>query len=117
MKLDTGLFKLDFEDHHAVLGLPITADAKVVRKRYLAIARRLHPDSLSGLSEDDAQQASDLLSKWVNPAYEALSQEKISAEHQIILKLKGQGLKQSATPPEVSSEEARTLLQAAAPQA
>ncbi|MEB3288433.1 MAG: DnaJ domain-containing protein [Leptolyngbya sp.] len=113
MKLDTGLFKLDFEDHHAVLGLPITADAKVVRKRYLAIARRLHPDSLAGVSDDDAQQASDLLSKWVNPAYEALSQEKISAEHQIILKLKGQGLKQAPTPPDVSSDAARTLLQAA----
>jgi len=112
MKLDTGLFRLDFEDHHAVLGIPITADAKVVRKRYLAIARKLHPDSLSGLSDDDIQQASDLLSKWVNPAYESLSQEKIFAEHQIILKLKGQGLKQAPTPPDVNSEAARTLLQA-----
>jgi tetratricopeptide (TPR) repeat protein len=37
MKLDTGLFRLDFEDHHAVLGISITADAKVVGKRYLAI--------------------------------------------------------------------------------
>ncbi|QQE65491.1 molecular chaperone DnaJ [Leptolyngbya sp. BL0902] len=112
MKLDTGLFSLDFEDHHAVLGIPITADAKAVRKRYLMIARKLHPDSLSGISDEDAQQASDLLSKWVNPAYEALSQEKIFSEHQIILKLKGQGLRRSPTPPAVTSASAQTLLQA-----
>ena len=112
MKLDYGLFKLDFEDHHAVLGIPITADARAVRKRYLTIARKLHPDSLSGLSDADAQQANDLLSKWVNPAYESLNQEKLFTEHQIMLKLKGQGLKRSPTPPEISSEAAQTLLQA-----
>jgi curved DNA-binding protein CbpA len=112
MKLDHGLFKFDFEDHHAVLGIPITADARAVRKRYLAIARKLHPDSLSGLSEDEAQQANELLSKWVNPAYESLSQEKLSTEHQIMLKLKGQGLKRSPAPPEISSEAAKTLLKA-----
>lgn len=112
MKLDYGLFKLDFEDHHAVLGIPITADAKAVRKRYLTIARKLHPDSLSGLSEEETQQAKELLSKWVNPAYESLNQEKLFTEHQIMLKLKGQGLKRSPSPPEISSEVAKTLLQA-----
>lgn len=112
MKLDYGLFKLDFEDHHAVLGIPITADAKAVRKRYLAIARKLHPDSLSGLSEAETQHAKELLSKWVNPAYESLNQEKLFTEHQIMLKLKGQGLKRSPSPPEISSEVAQTLLQA-----
>ncbi len=112
MKLDHGLFKFDFEDHHAVLGIPITADAKSVRKRYLAIARKLHPDSLSGLSEEEIQQAKELLSKWVNPAYESLSQEKLFTEHQIMLKLKGQGLKRSPTPPEISSEAAQTLMKA-----
>lgn len=112
MRLDAGLFKLDFEDHHAVLGIPVTADARAVRKRYLAIARRLHPDSLSGLSESDSQQANELLSKWVNPAYEALNQEKLFTEHQLMLKLKGQGLKRSPTPPDITSEAAQTLLQA-----
>lgn len=112
MRLDAGLFKLDFEDHHAILGIPITADARAVRKRYLTIARKLHPDSLSGLSEADAQQANELLSKWVNPAYEALNQEKCFTEHQLMLKLKGQGLKRSPTPPETSCEVAQTLLQA-----
>ncbi|NJL48274.1 MAG: J domain-containing protein [Leptolyngbyaceae cyanobacterium SM2_5_2] len=112
MRLNQGLFKLDFEDHHAVLGVPITADAAAVRKRYLAIARRLHPDSLSANSEADAQQASELLSKWVNPAYKILSQEKSFTEHQLVLKLKGQSLQQAATPPAVSSEAAQGLLKA-----
>lgn len=112
MKLDAGLFKLDFEDHHAVLGIPVTADARSVRKRYLTIARKLHPDSLSGISDQAAQQANELLSKWVNPAYEALNQEKLFTEHQLMLKLKGQGLKRSPTPPDITSEAAKTLLQA-----
>lgn len=112
MKPDQGLFQLDFNDHHAVLGVPVTADAKAVRKRYLAIARRLHPDSLSGASEADAQRASDILSKLVNPAYEALSQEKTSTEHGIMLKLKGQTLRRVGTAPDVSSTAAQTLLKA-----
>jgi curved DNA-binding protein CbpA len=112
MKPDQGLFKLDFDDHHAVLGVPVTADAKAVRKRYLAIARMLHPDSLSGSTTIDAQRASDVLSKLVNPAYEALTQEKSSTEHGIMLKLKGQSLRQVGTAPTVSSPEAQTLLKA-----
>ncbi|MBD2105759.1 J domain-containing protein [Nodosilinea sp. FACHB-13] len=112
MKPDQGLFQLDFDDHHAVLGVPVTADAKAVRKRYLAIARMLHPDSLSGAAATDAQRASDILSKLVNPAYEALTQEKSSTEHGIMLKLKAQSLRQIGTAPTVSSAEAQSLLKA-----
>ncbi|MFQ4139529.1 J domain-containing protein [Nodosilinea sp. PGN35] len=112
MKPEQGLFQLDFDDHHAVLGVPVTADAKAVRKRYLAIARLLHPDSLSGATATDAQRASDILSKLVNPAYEALSQEKSSTEHGIMLKLKGQTLRRVGTAPAVSSATAQTLLNA-----
>ncbi|WOD38741.1 tetratricopeptide repeat protein [Nodosilinea sp. E11] len=113
MKPDQGLFQFDFDDHHAVLGVPITADAKAVRKRYLAIARKLHPDSLSGATATQAQQASDVLSKLVNPAYEALSQEKSSTEHALVLKLKGQSLRQTGTAPPVTSALAQDLLKAA----
>ena len=103
MRLDQGLFKLDFNDHYAVLGLPMDADGKVVRKRYLQIARKLHPDSMSGASEDVVRKASDTLSKLVNPAYETLSQEKSSNEYQIVLKMRGQTLQRSNTPPEVET--------------
>jgi curved DNA-binding protein CbpA len=110
MQLDQGLFKLDFDDHYAVLGLPIDADNKVVRKRYLQIARKLHPDSMTGLSAEVVQKASETLSKLVNPAYETLSQEKANHEYQIVLKMRGQTLGRSQTPPDVSTSTAKHLL-------
>jgi curved DNA-binding protein CbpA len=72
--IDRGLFKFDFTDHHAILGIPVSADAKEARKRYLNIARKLHPDSIKAANEAEKKQASQLLSKLVNPAYEQLSQ-------------------------------------------
>lgn len=92
MQVNRGLFKLDLVDHHAILGVPLDADAKQVRKRYLKIARKLHPDSLRSASDEQKQQASELLSKMVNPAYEVLSQEKSLVEHKVSLKFKGQQL-------------------------
>lgn len=94
-QIERGLFLLDFTDHHAILGVPVDAEIKDIRKRYLKIARLLHPDS--GTSENEAarQRASDLLSKLVNPAWEKLSQERDRSEYMLVLKLKGQqGLRQ-----------------------
>jgi curved DNA-binding protein CbpA len=111
MQLDQGLFKFDFNDHYAVLGLPIDADSKMVRKRYLQIARKLHPDSMAGSSSESIQKASEMLSKWVNPAYETLSQDKANSEYQLVLKLRGQTLHQSNVPPSVDTPSAQKLLQ------
>ena len=63
-----------------------------MRKRYLKVARQLHPDSLREMPETQRQLASELLSKRVNPAYEALTQEKSLTEHYILLKMKQQQL-------------------------
>lgn len=90
MNIDRGLFLLDFSDYHAVLGVPIDADTQTIRKRYLKIARRLHPDSCASESEEDRKRASEFLSKLVNPAWEKLSQEKEKEEYDLLLKLKGQ---------------------------
>ncbi|NJP09491.1 MAG: DnaJ domain-containing protein [Leptolyngbyaceae cyanobacterium RU_5_1] len=89
-QIERGFFLLDFVDHHAVLGVPIDADAQAIRKRYLKIARRLHPDSFASGFEQEKQRASQLLSKLVNPAWEKLSQEKERTEYDLLLKLKGQ---------------------------
>jgi curved DNA-binding protein CbpA len=98
LKIEQGLFNLDFTDYHAILGAPIDADFKEIRKRYLGIARRLHPDSAALESEADRQISAEYLSKLVNPAYEKLSQEKSYAEHNVLLRLKGQqALKQQDT--------------------
>ena len=73
------------------------AEIKDIRKRYVIIARRLHPDSAASETEAARQQASELLSKLVNPAWEKLSQERDRSEYMIMLKLKGQqGLRQQS---------------------
>jgi curved DNA-binding protein CbpA len=98
LKIEQGLFNLDFTDYHAILGIAIDAEMKDIRKRYLGIARRLHPDSCITDNEVDHQRAAEYLSKLVNPAYEYLSQEKNYAEYCVLLRLKGQqALKQQDT--------------------
>jgi curved DNA-binding protein CbpA len=89
-QFERGLFLLDFVDHHAIRGVPIDADVQTIRKRYLKVARKLHPDS--GVLEGEANKklASEFLSKLVNPAWEKLSQEKDRTEYGIVLSLKGQ---------------------------
>jgi curved DNA-binding protein CbpA len=97
-KIEQGLFNLDFVDYHAILGVPVDAEIKDIRKRYLGIARRLHPDSGTADTEADRQRAAEYLSKLVNPAYEKLAQEKNYTEYIVLLRLKGQqALKQQET--------------------
>jgi curved DNA-binding protein CbpA len=108
-KIDSGLFKYDFIDHHAILCVPLDADAKDVRKRYLKIARRLHPDSRGSASLNDNQMATELLSKLVNPAYEKLSQEKYHAEYILVLSHMGKRLVQESTSVELCTDIAKQL--------
>jgi tetratricopeptide (TPR) repeat protein len=90
-QIQRGLFSPDFADHYALLGVPITADAKEVRKSYLKIARRLHPDSGAIASAEDKLLAEQMLSKYINPSWECLSQEKPRIEYAVVMKMKGQG--------------------------
>lgn len=86
-QIERGLFVYDFIDQHAILGVPVDADTQTIRKRYLKIARRLHPDSCASESEDDKKRASEFLSKLVNPAWEQLSQEKERVDYDLTLKM------------------------------
>ncbi len=90
-QIQRGLFSTEFADHYALLGVPITADAKEVRKSYLKIARRLHPDSGALVSAEEKQIAEQMLSKFINPAWECLSQEKPRIEYAVVMRMKGQG--------------------------
>lgn len=94
LKIDRGLFTSGFVDHHAVLGVSVDAEPKDIRKRYLKIARQLHPDSSNAKNEGEKQLAQELLSKLVNPAYEKLSQTKEHKEYTLLLELKGKSLNQ-----------------------
>ncbi len=113
-EIKTGLFILDdFVDHHAILGMPVDADAQAIRKRYLEIARKLHPDSLATESEAEQKLATQVLSKWVNPAYEMLFQEKNRKEYQILVRLKGKQAIQQKVSIATFSEAAKKLLKSA----
>lgn len=112
-QIERGLFKFDFNDHHAVIGIPVDADVKEVRKRYLKIARRLHPDSCKAASEAEKKLASQLLSKLVNPAYEQLSQGN-SRDYLVSLGHMGRRLAAEGTKIPLASEAAKQLFQAGA---
>ena len=110
MTTQLGLFQLNIVDHHAVLGLSLAADPTQIRKRYLKVARKLHPDSLRDADKEHRQLASQLLSQRVNPAYEALSKYKSIGEHKILLKMKQQQLVESPNLVALDSDRAQKLL-------
>lgn len=85
-RIDQGICQFDFSDYYAVLGVPVTADATQLRKRYLSIAKRLHPD-VYGLTPAEKEKASHYLSKLINPAYQVLNQERERSEYLAMLKL------------------------------
>ena len=90
-RIDRGIGQYDFNDYYAVLGLPVTAEASQVRKRYILIAKSLHPD-IHGRTSAEKLIATQYLSKLVNPAYNVLSQERERTEYSAILKLLGKRL-------------------------
>lgn len=112
-EIDRGLFKFDFTDHHAILGIAVDAEAKEIRKRYLKIARRLHPDSCKSAIEAEKKLANQLLSKLVNPAYEQLSQSN-SRDYLVSLGLMGRRLAGEGTKIPLASEAAKQLFRSGA---
>jgi curved DNA-binding protein CbpA len=111
-QINKGLFTLDFVDHHAILGLPIGADPQDVRKRYIKVARRLHPDSFITASEADKQLASQLFGKLINPAYDELFIEAKRKEYLLNVGYKSQQAfsEKQRFPVSQFCEEARKLI-------
>lgn len=105
-----GLFQFDFEDHHAILGVPLDADFNTIRKRYMLIARQLHPDSSKVESPADKKLATQILSKLANPAYSKLTNDSSRAEHGILLGMMGKRLSQEKDKVKLKSEAAQALL-------
>lgn len=110
-KIDRGLFKYDFIDHHAVLCVPVDADVKEIRKRYLQIARRLHPDSSFTESDEQKQLGNEFLSKLVNPAYEKLVGDRTRTEYILILSQIGKRLLQESTSVTLNTDLGKQLAQ------
>lgn len=112
-QVNKGLFSLDdFTDCHAILGVPITAETNTIRKRYLKIARKLHPDSFIGQDTEYADLATQLFSKLVGPAYNTLSQERERKEYALLIQLKGKQAVQQMVAMESFGETAQALAKA-----
>ncbi|MEM8603079.1 MAG: DnaJ domain-containing protein [Cyanobacteria bacterium P01_H01_bin.121] len=88
-EIERGLFTSEFTDHHAVIGISVDADAKAIRKRYLRLARKLHPDSVAASGQtDQADLAQKIFSKLVGPSYNMLQQERERKEYLLLIQLK-----------------------------
>ncbi|MFM7406023.1 MAG: DnaJ domain-containing protein [Cuspidothrix sp.] len=111
-KIDSGLFRYSLTDYHAILCVPLDADVKEIRKRYLQIARILHPDSCIVVGEANKDIANQLLSKMVNVAYEKLSVERNLTEHLLILAQTRKRVVQEAATISFKSELAQQLIAA-----
>jgi curved DNA-binding protein CbpA len=85
-KIDRGIGQYNSSDYFAILGLPVTADALQIRKRYLSIARNLHPD-VYGRAPAEKHKACEYLAKLVSPAYNILMQDSERVEYSALLKL------------------------------
>ncbi|APB32723.1 heat shock protein DnaJ domain-containing protein [Gloeomargarita lithophora Alchichica-D10] len=109
--IQQGLGRYQQVDYHAILGVPLDAGPQDIRRRYMRVARTLHPDTTGHLSEADRQIAAQILSRLVNPAYEKLFNDKVRAEHNLILKMIGQRVAQDTLPFE--TEAANLLLRQA----
>jgi curved DNA-binding protein CbpA len=106
-----GLFKFDVIDYCAILGVSVDADASTIRQRYLKIAYRLHPDTCKAETQSEKQRANDLLSQFVNPAYEQLSKEVSRQEFHLILTQISKDLPKALARMTLVSEVAKKLAQ------
>ncbi|MCC3415439.1 MULTISPECIES: tetratricopeptide repeat protein [unclassified Microcoleus] len=104
-EMTKGLFKYDFTDQHAILGIPLDAEFNDIRKRYMKIARRLHSDTCSFEDQADKEWANQFLSKVVNPAYNKFSKESDRKEYNLLL---------AAIAKRVAKEQAKMQVESAA---
>jgi curved DNA-binding protein CbpA len=104
-EITKGLFKYDFTDQHAILGVPLDAEFNDIRKRYMKIARRLHSDTCSFEDQADKDWANQFLSKVVNPAYNKFSKESDRKEYNLLL---------AAIAKRVAKEQAKMQVESAA---
>ncbi len=108
--IEQGLFKYDITDHYAILGVPINAEIRHIRQRYLKIAYILHPDTFRGKTDKEKELATKILSKLVNPAYETLSKDRYRNEYQLVLSQMGKNLADELSSITIATDEAQKLL-------
>ncbi|MEG3841115.1 tetratricopeptide repeat protein [Microcoleus sp. herbarium14] len=108
-EMTKGLFKYDFTDQHAILGVPLDAEFSDIRKRYMKIARRLHSDTCSFEDQADKDWANQFLSKVVNPAYNKFSKESDRKEYNLLLAAIAKRVAKEQAKMHIESEAAKQL--------
>jgi len=111
-EMTKGLFKLDFTDQHAILGVPLDAEFNDIRKRYMKIARRLHSDTCPFEDEADKEWANQFLSKVVNPAYNKFSKESDRQAYNLLISAISKRIAKEQPKMQVESEAAKQLASA-----
>ncbi|MEA5489690.1 MULTISPECIES: J domain-containing protein [Pseudanabaena] len=107
-KINKGLASYGISDHYAILGLPMTTDAAQIRKKFLKLAKILHPD-VFGRTPEEKETATKYFSKMVSPAYQLLNHDRERGEYLATLRMFAQNKKQKEEVPTLSSEIAQKL--------
>ncbi|MBD2187816.1 J domain-containing protein [Pseudanabaena mucicola] len=107
-KIDKGLARYGLSDHYAILGLPMTVDPLQIRKKFLKLAKILHPD-VFGRTSEEKEIATKYFSKMVSPAYQILNSDRERGEYLATLRMFAQGKKQKQEVPTLNSEIAQKL--------
>ncbi|MEZ2240285.1 tetratricopeptide repeat protein [Microcoleus sp.] len=111
-EMTKGLFKFDFTDQHAILGVPLDAEFNDIRKRYMKIVRRLHSDTCPFENQADKDWANQFLSKVVNPAYNKFSKESDRKEYNLLLTAISKRATKEKEKQQIESAEAKQLARA-----
>jgi tetratricopeptide (TPR) repeat protein len=111
LKPTQGLFKFDFTDHHAFLGVSVDADATGVRDRYKEVARLMHPDSANWQTVSEKMLATKIFSSVVNQSYGQISKAAQLQEQQAMLELLAKRITADAGKIDISGSSAQKLYQ------
>ena len=111
-EMTKGLFKFDFIDQHAILGVPLDAEFNDIRKRYMKIARRLHSDTCPFENPADKEWANQFLSKVINPAYNKFSKESDRKEYNLLIAAISKRVAKEQPKMPIDSEAAKQLASA-----
>jgi tetratricopeptide (TPR) repeat protein len=85
-RINRGLARYE-TDHFAILGVPLTADSRGIRRGYLQAAKALHPDRFVG-DPIAAERANLLFARLVSPANEMLAKDRERGEYEAVIKMR-----------------------------
>jgi tetratricopeptide (TPR) repeat protein len=111
LKPTQGLFKFDFNDHHAFLGVSVDADTTGVRDRYKEVARLMHPDSANWQTVAEKMLATKIFSSVINQSYGQISKAAQLQEQSAMLELLAKRVIADAGKIDLASSGAQKLYQ------